>query len=116
MTPEQFIIWLQGFVAGSNNYNLTPSGWDELKDKLSQVELRTTTKESFERQVKQSARQIPNVPPEDRQQLKEGLTRPSTITSKVHEFNLQHFKIMGTIVGIALAVFTALLIFIRLNN
>lgn len=37
MTAQEFVTWLRGFVAGSNNYNLTPKGWDEVKDKLSSV-------------------------------------------------------------------------------
>lgn len=37
MTPEQFVLWMQGFVEGSNNYNLTPSGWDTVKAKLKEV-------------------------------------------------------------------------------
>lgn len=37
MTSKDFVIWFKGFVAGSNNYNLTPSGWSEVKEKLNQV-------------------------------------------------------------------------------
>jgi len=37
MTSKEFVIWLKGFVAGSNNYNLTPKGWDEVKEKLDSV-------------------------------------------------------------------------------
>jgi hypothetical protein len=37
MTPEQFIFWLKGFVAGSNNFNLTPAGWQTLKDELEKI-------------------------------------------------------------------------------
>lgn len=37
MTPEQFVTWLQGFVEGSNAYNLTPAGWDAIKAKLKEV-------------------------------------------------------------------------------
>lgn len=37
MTSKEFVIWLQGFVEGSNNFNLTPSGWDALKEKLKEV-------------------------------------------------------------------------------
>jgi len=39
MTPKEFIFWLKGFIAGSNNFNLTPSGWDELKETLNKVNL-----------------------------------------------------------------------------
>lgn len=38
MTSRDFVIWLKGFIAGSNTYNLTPAGWDELKNQLSKVE------------------------------------------------------------------------------
>jgi hypothetical protein len=37
MTSQEFVTWMRGFVAGSNNYNLTPKGWDEVKEKLSAV-------------------------------------------------------------------------------
>jgi hypothetical protein len=37
MTPEEFVIWLQGFIVGSNNYNLTPAGWEALKEQLKKV-------------------------------------------------------------------------------
>ena len=37
MTSNEFVIWLKGFVAGSNNYALTPKGWDEVKEQLEKV-------------------------------------------------------------------------------
>lgn len=37
MTPQEFVIWLDGFVTASHNWNLTPKAWDELKDKLKTV-------------------------------------------------------------------------------
>lgn len=37
MTAQEFITWFKGFIAGSNNYNLTPKGWEEVKDKLNEV-------------------------------------------------------------------------------
>ena len=37
MTAEEFVIWLNGFIAGSNSYNLTPQGWDKLKEMLDKV-------------------------------------------------------------------------------
>jgi hypothetical protein len=37
MTSNEFVIWLKGFVAGSNNFNLTPAGWDEVKEQLEKV-------------------------------------------------------------------------------
>jgi hypothetical protein len=39
MTPKEFVIWFQGFVTASNNYNLTPNAWDVLKEKLNTVNL-----------------------------------------------------------------------------
>ena len=38
MTPEQFVLWMQGFIEGSNAYNLTPAGWDIVKAKLKEVQ------------------------------------------------------------------------------
>lgn len=38
MTSKEFVIWLRGFIAGSNNYNLTPEGWQALKDNLKEVD------------------------------------------------------------------------------
>jgi hypothetical protein len=37
MTSKEFVIWLNGFVAGSHNFNLTPEGWDRLKEELEKV-------------------------------------------------------------------------------
>ena len=37
MSTQEFVTWLRGFVAGSSKYNLTPEGWDLLKDKLNEV-------------------------------------------------------------------------------
>lgn len=37
MNSTEFVIWLKGFVAGSNNYNLTPSGWENIKEELNKV-------------------------------------------------------------------------------
>lgn len=37
MTEHEFIMWLKGFISGSNNFNLTPSGWEELKKQLDKV-------------------------------------------------------------------------------
>ena len=42
MTAEEFVIWLRGFIDGSNSYNLTPHGWDKLKETLEQVKLEKT--------------------------------------------------------------------------
>ena len=38
MNSSEFIIWLKGFVAASNSYNLTPAGWETLKEELSKVD------------------------------------------------------------------------------
>lgn len=37
MTPEEFVIWLKGFVVASSHYNLTPAAWDKLREELSKV-------------------------------------------------------------------------------
>lgn len=37
MTPNEFIIWLRGFVQAANGYNITPKQWDDIKEKLAQV-------------------------------------------------------------------------------
>lgn len=37
MNSTEFVIWLKGFVAASNNYNLTPGGWETLKNELEKV-------------------------------------------------------------------------------
>jgi hypothetical protein len=39
MTPREFVIWLQGFVAATHEYSMTPKQWDEFKDKLQTVVL-----------------------------------------------------------------------------
>jgi hypothetical protein len=38
MTSKEFVIWLKGFVTATNNYNATPKQWDDLKDKLKEVD------------------------------------------------------------------------------
>ena len=37
MTSREFVIWLKGFAAAANSYNITPKQWDEVKDKLDKV-------------------------------------------------------------------------------
>lgn len=37
MTSAEFVIWFKGFVAGSNSYNLTPAGWEVVKEQLEKV-------------------------------------------------------------------------------
>lgn len=39
MKAEEFVIWLRGFIAGSNHFNLTPAGWDKLKEEAEKVKL-----------------------------------------------------------------------------
>ena len=34
MTPIEFVMWMKGFVAASNHWNLTPKAWDEVKETL----------------------------------------------------------------------------------
>jgi hypothetical protein len=38
MTSSEFVLWLKGFVAGSHHHNLTPAGWDNIKEELNRVE------------------------------------------------------------------------------
>jgi len=37
MTSREFVIWLEGFVAAANSYNITPKQWDEIKEKLQTI-------------------------------------------------------------------------------
>ena len=37
MTAEEFVIWMQGVVIASSNYNITPATWDAIKDGLAKV-------------------------------------------------------------------------------
>ncbi len=37
MTSKDFVIWLKGFAASANSYNITPAQWDTLQDKLDEV-------------------------------------------------------------------------------
>ena len=37
MTPNEFIIWLRGFVQASSNFTLTPKQFDDLKEQLDKV-------------------------------------------------------------------------------
>lgn len=37
MTSDQFVLWLRGFVQASHHYNLTPEGWEALKQNLNKV-------------------------------------------------------------------------------
>ncbi len=38
MTSKEFVIWMKGIVAASNNYNVTPGTWDSIKETLDKVE------------------------------------------------------------------------------
>lgn len=42
LTPEQFCVWLKGFVSASHHYNLTPEAWEKLKATLSRVRVHKT--------------------------------------------------------------------------
>jgi hypothetical protein len=42
MNSTEFVIWLKGFVAASNNYNLTPGGWETLKSELEKVDVKSS--------------------------------------------------------------------------
>ena len=37
MTSKEFVIWMKGIVAASNNYNISPATWDEIKEQLEKV-------------------------------------------------------------------------------
>lgn len=37
MTSKEFVIWFRGFVQAANQYNVTPKQWDDVRDKLAQV-------------------------------------------------------------------------------
>ncbi len=37
MTSNEFVIWMKGIVVASNNYNITPATWDEIKENLKNV-------------------------------------------------------------------------------
>jgi hypothetical protein len=38
MTSDEFVIWMKGIVTASNNYNISPATWDEVKETLEKVE------------------------------------------------------------------------------
>ena len=44
MSEHEFIMWLQGFTQACNSYAATPKQWDELKEKLSTVQIINKTK------------------------------------------------------------------------
>jgi hypothetical protein len=37
MTSKEFVIWLKGFVAAANEYNITPKQYDAIVEKLKEV-------------------------------------------------------------------------------
>jgi hypothetical protein len=37
MTPNEFVIWLKGFIQAANNFTLTPKQFDDLKEQLNKV-------------------------------------------------------------------------------
>jgi hypothetical protein len=37
MTSNEFVIWMKGIVTASNNYNITPATWDDIKQQLEKV-------------------------------------------------------------------------------
>lgn len=39
MDSNTFVIWLKGFIDASHHHNLTPEGWQTLKDTLNKVTL-----------------------------------------------------------------------------
>jgi len=42
LTATEFVTWLKGFVAAANNFTVTPKQWDDIKEKLSTVAIKTT--------------------------------------------------------------------------
>lgn len=38
MTSKEFVMWMKGFTAASNEYNITPSQWLSIVDALNKVE------------------------------------------------------------------------------
>ncbi len=47
MTPEQFVTWLKGFAQAANNFTLTPKQWDDIKEKLDQVNTSGTSPRTY---------------------------------------------------------------------
>lgn len=43
MTPEEFVIWLKGFAAAANSYNVTPQQWETVTETLATVKSVPTT-------------------------------------------------------------------------
>jgi hypothetical protein len=39
MTPREFVIWLKGFTQAASTFTLTPKQWDDMKEKLDQVDI-----------------------------------------------------------------------------
>ena len=37
MTSNEFVIWMKGIVVASNNYNISPAAWDEIKENLKTI-------------------------------------------------------------------------------
>ena len=37
MTPNEFVIWLKGFIQAANNFTLTPKQFDDMKEQLDKV-------------------------------------------------------------------------------
>jgi hypothetical protein len=38
MTSNEFVLWLKGFTEGVHEFNITPKQWDNLKEKLAEVD------------------------------------------------------------------------------
>jgi len=38
MAPNEFVIWLKGFIQAAPNFTLTPKQFDDLKEQLDKVE------------------------------------------------------------------------------
>lgn len=52
MTPDQFTIWLKGFVTACNPHLPTPAQWDELVDTLNKVNTDSKKSSIFDKDIK----------------------------------------------------------------
>ena len=37
MTSHEFVLWFKGFAQATNNYNITPKQWDDIREQLGKV-------------------------------------------------------------------------------
>lgn len=43
MTKHDFILWLKGFMDGTNKHQPTPKQWEQIREKLDEVEMEELT-------------------------------------------------------------------------